>query len=85
MANIVNNWCSSIVTIASDVIRNYEKNEEEIKRIEGELTDINHEIELAAAKDMYKGWQMYKLIREFLLYKNYYNFLNYLSTLEFHC
>ena len=64
MANIVNNWCSSIVTIASDVIRNYEKNEEEIKRIEGELTDINHEIELAAAKDMYKGWQMYKLIRE---------------------
>lgn len=64
MANIVNNWCSSIVTIASDVIRNYERNEEEIKRIEGELTDINHEIELAAAKDMYKGWQMYKLIRE---------------------
>ena len=64
MANIVNNWCSSIVTIASDVVRNYERNEEEIKRIEGELNDINHEIELSAAKDMYKGWQMYKLIRE---------------------
>lgn len=64
MANIVNNWCSSIVTIASDVIKNYERNEDEIKRIEGELNDINHEIELSTPKDLYKGWQMYKLIRE---------------------
>lgn len=64
MANIVNNYCSTMVTITSDVIKNYERNVEEIKRIEDELNDINHEIELSSPKDLYKGWLMYKTIRD---------------------
>lgn len=64
MANIVNNYCSTMVTIATDVIKNYERNEDSIKRIEGELNDINHEIELSAPKDLYRGWLLYKNIRD---------------------
>lgn len=62
--NIVNNYSSTIVSIFQDVVKNYERNESDIKRIEDELNDISHEIELSNAKDMYKGWQMYKLIRD---------------------
>lgn len=64
MANIVNNYSSTMVTIFQDVVRNYERNIDDIKRIEDELNDINHEIELSAPKDLYKGWLMYKTIRE---------------------
>lgn len=62
--NIVNNYCSTVVTIYQDVKKNYENNIEIIKQAEEELNDLYHECELADPKDMYKGWQMYKAIRD---------------------
>lgn len=52
------------MTIYQDVIRNYERNADDIKRIEGELNDLNHEIELSPSKNMYSGYLLYKQIRE---------------------
>lgn len=62
--NIVNNYCSTVVTIYQDVKKNYENNIEIIKQSEEELNDLYHECELADPKDMYKGWKMYKAIRD---------------------
>ena len=62
--NIVNNYCSTMVTIFQDVKKNYENNEEIIKQTEDELNDLYHECELADPKDMYKGYLMYKAIRD---------------------
>ena len=62
--NIVNNFSTTITTIFQSVIRAYEQNVEDIKRIEGELNDIMHEIELTSSKDMYCGYLFYKQIRE---------------------
>lgn len=64
MTNIVNNYSTTIISIYQDVIKQYERNEEDIKRIEGELSDLLHEIELSPSKDMYKGYKLYKEIRE---------------------
>lgn len=64
MPNIVNNYSSTIVTIFQDVIKTYENNVDLIKNIEDELNDINHEIELSNPKDMYRGYLMYKQIKE---------------------
>ena len=64
MANIVNNYCSTMVTIFQDVKKNYEQNLEIIKQTEEELNDLYHECELADPKDMYNGWKVYKAIRE---------------------
>ena len=62
--NIVNNYCSSYIQIANDVIRRYESNEDIIKRTEGELTDVEHEIELGNPQDLYGGWKLYKQIKD---------------------
>lgn len=62
--NIVNNYSSTIVSIFQDVLKNYERNEDSIKRIEEELNDLNHEAELSAPKDMYQGYLLYKQVRE---------------------
>jgi hypothetical protein len=62
--NIVNNYASTIVTIFKDVVENYERNLEVIKQAEEELNDLSHEIELSNPKDMYKGYLVYKEIRE---------------------
>lgn len=62
--NIVNNYSSTIITIFKDVIEKYEENLEIIKQTESELNDVNHEIELSAPKDMYKGYLCYKDIRD---------------------
>lgn len=64
MANIINNYSSTIVTIYQDVVRNYEHNLEVIKQCEESLNDVNHEIELSDDKDLYKGYLMYREIRE---------------------
>ena len=64
MANIVNNYCSTVVTIYQDVIKNYERNLEVIKEAEDELNDLYHEAELSSPKDMYHGYLIYKAIRE---------------------
>ena len=53
-----------MVQIIQDVIKNYERNEERIKCIEGELNDLNHEIELTPSRNMYSGYLLYKAIRE---------------------
>lgn len=62
--NIVNNYASTIITIIADVVKNYERNLEIIKQAEDELNDLQHEIELSNPKDMYKGYLMYKEIRD---------------------
>lgn len=67
MSNIVNNYSSTIVTIFQDVTKNYERNLEIIKQTEEELNDLNHEAEMSAPKDMYKGYLLYKNIRELRL------------------
>ena len=64
MANIVNNYCSTIVTIYQDTVKNYERNLEIIKQAEDELNDLYHEAELSSPKDMYHGYLIYKAIRE---------------------
>ena len=64
MANIVNNYGSTIVQIFKDVIYNYERNIEIIKETEEELNDLYHEAELSAPKDLYGGWKLYSAIRE---------------------
>ena len=64
MANIVNNYCSTVVTIYQDVIKNYERNLEVIREAEDELNDLYHEAELSSPKDMYHGYLIYKAIRE---------------------
>lgn len=64
MANIVNNYSSTIITIFQEVVKNYEANKRIIKQAEEELNDLNHEIELSDPKDMYKGYLVYKDIRE---------------------
>jgi hypothetical protein len=62
--NIVNQYTSTIVTIYQDVVKTYERNIEIIKQAEEELNDLYHEVELSAPKDMYKGYLVYKEIRE---------------------
>ncbi len=62
--NIVNNYASMMITIATDVVKNYERNIEIIKQAEDELNDLYHEVELSSPKDMYKGYLMYKEIRD---------------------
>lgn len=64
MANIVNNYSSTIVTIYKDVVKNYEMNLDTIKQTEEELNDLYHEAELSDPKDMYQGYLVYKAIRE---------------------
>jgi len=67
MSNIINNYSSSIVNVFHEVIVNYERNLDIIKQTEDELNDLNHEIELASPKDMYRGYLMYKEVRELRL------------------
>ena len=64
MANIANNFSSTMITIMKDVIERYEKNTEIIKQTEGELQDILHEIELSKSKDMYGGYKLYKQVKD---------------------
>ena len=64
MANIVNNYCSTVTQILNDVIRKYENNVERIKQLEETLTDVEHEIELGKNQDMYHGYLLYKQIKE---------------------
>lgn len=64
MANIVNNYSSTIITIFQSVVKDYERNLEIIKETEEELNDLYHEAELSEPKDMYKGYLVYKAIRD---------------------
>ena len=62
--NIVNNYCSTFIQIANDVVKKYESNVEVIKQTEEELTDVYHEIELGKPQDMYGGYKLYKQVKE---------------------
>lgn len=62
--NIVNQYSSTIISIYQSVINTYENNLNIIKQAEEELNDLNHECELSSPKDMYKGYMMYKQIRD---------------------
>ena len=62
--NIVNNYCSTFIQIANDVVKKYESNVEIIKQTEEELTDVYHEIELGKPQDMYGGYKLYKQVKD---------------------
>lgn len=62
--NIVNNYCSTFIQIANDVVKKYESNVEVIKQTEDELTDLMHEIELGKPQDMYGGYKLYKQVKD---------------------
>lgn len=62
--NIIERYSTAVVSIFQEVINNYERNLDIIKQTEDELNDLNHEIELSAPKDMYKGYLMYKEVRD---------------------
>ena len=62
--NIVENYSTTIVTIYQNVIKDYEYDLEEIKRIEGELNDLMHEIELGQSRNVCQGYSLYKQIRD---------------------
>ena len=62
--NIVNNFATTIITIFKDVVEAYENNLDIIKCTEDELNDLQHEIELSSPKDMYKGYLIYKEMRD---------------------
>ena len=64
MANIVNTYSTTIVSIFQDVTRIYERNIEIIKQAEGELLDLEHEIELSSPKNARDGYKLYKELRE---------------------
>lgn len=64
MENIINNYSSTIISIFQNVIKTYESNIEIIKQTEGELTDIEHEIELSSPKNARDGYKLYKELRE---------------------
>ena len=62
--NIVNNYSTTMITIFQDVVKNYERALEVIRETEDELLDLAHEAELSSPKDMYKGYLLYKAIRD---------------------
>ena len=62
--NIVERYCTSIITTFKDVIFTYENNIDIIKRCEDEQMDLEHEIELASPKNAREGYKLYKELRE---------------------
>lgn len=87
MANLVTTYTTTVVTMFQQVIQTYENNLEIIKKTEDELNDLMHEAEFSAPKDMYKGYLIYKDIRDLRqkrrcakreneLLKEMYDFLN---------
>lgn len=64
MSNIVNQYSSTIISIYQSVINTYENNLNIIHQAEEELNDLYHECELSSPKDMYKGYMVYKQIRD---------------------
>lgn len=62
--NIVNNYCSTLIQISTDVVKKFESNVEIIKKTEDELTDIYHEIELGKPQDLYGGYKLYKQVKD---------------------
>lgn len=62
--NITEQYSTTILHIFDAVVKQYENNEEIIKQSEGEIQDLLHEIELGSDRDMYKGYLLYKEIRE---------------------
>jgi hypothetical protein len=62
--NIINNYCSTLIQIATDVIKRFEDNESIIKQTEAELNDVYHEIELGKSQDLYGGYKLYKQVKD---------------------
>ena len=62
--NIVNNYCSTLIQIVTDVVKRYEDNEATIKQTEEELNDVYHEIELGKDQDLYGGYKLYRQVKD---------------------
>lgn len=60
-------YCNYIDTSCNGVIQKYKDNEISWAMIEGELSDLTHEIELSKPKDVVSGYKIYKELRELLI------------------
>lgn len=67
MANIMEQYSSTIITIFQSVINNYEKDLERLKEIQDELEDFKHEKEFGDPKNMYQAWLERQSERELLI------------------
>ena len=61
--NVTEQYSTTILHVFDAVVKRYENNEDIIKQSEGEIQDLLHEIELGSDRDMYKGYLLYKEIR----------------------
>jgi hypothetical protein len=63
MNDIVSPLVTTILGNFEQVVSKYESNFVEIGRLDNETQDLLHEIELSPAKDMYKGYKLYRELK----------------------
>lgn len=63
MDNLAEKYITTILQIVQEITNNYEYNIDVIKRSEGELIDLEHEIELSAPKNARDGYKLYSELR----------------------
>ena len=64
MENLARTNIETIADIMNRVIVDYELNEQVIRDTEGELMDLEHEIELSEARNAAEGYKLYKDLRD---------------------
>lgn len=64
VANIVEQYASTITQIYHSVASNYKLNQQILEQANGEINDLLHEIELANPKNAREGYVMYKSLRD---------------------
>jgi hypothetical protein len=64
--NLAEKIVTQILTDIAEVERIYNENYERIKQKELEVTDLQHEIELAKDCNMYEGYLLYRKLRDVL-------------------
>jgi len=62
--NLARTNIETIADIMNRVIVDYELNEQVIRDTEGELMDLEHEIELSEARNAAEGYKLYKDLRD---------------------
>ena len=62
--NIVNQYITTIVQIFESVRATYQTNNDIISQTDGELNDIEHEVELADPRNARDGYKLYKEMRD---------------------
>ena len=63
MENIAEKYITTILQIMQEVTNNYEYNKDIVRKSEGELQDLEHEIELSKPKNARDGYELYRELR----------------------